>query len=105
MRWSATSQHSAAKRGPARGSRAWACCHVPHGSTEDMTARIEAQIERFAPGFRDRVLARSVLGPADLERRNPNLIGGAIGGGAQDLLQHFTRPVPRINPYTTPNPR
>ena len=83
----------------------WAYSHVPHGSTEDMLDRIEAQIERFAPGFGERVLARSILRPADLERRNANLIGGVIGGGVQDLRQHFTRPVARLVPYTTPNPR
>ena len=74
-------------------TRVWAYCHVPHGSTCDMTERIEAQIERFAPGFRDRVLARHVVGPAAMERYNPNYIGGDINGGVQDLFQHFTRPV------------
>jgi phytoene dehydrogenase-like protein len=67
-----------------------------------MTARIEAQIERFAPGFRDLILARSVRAPADLERHNPNLVGGDINGGVQDLAQLFTRPVRRLVPYATP---
>ena len=67
-----------------------------------MTAEIEAQIERFAPGFRDLVLARSVFSPAQLEAYNPNYQGGDINGGAQDLRQFFTRPVARIVPYSTP---
>jgi phytoene dehydrogenase-like protein len=69
-----------------------------------MTDRIERQIERFAPGFRDRVLARHVMPPAALERYNPNLIGGDIGGGSQQLSQLFARPVLRLNPYSTPVP-
>lgn len=89
-------------RAPAGQHTAWAYCHVPHGSTFDMTARIEAQIERFAPGFRDRILARTVSTPADLERYNANYIGGDINGGVGDLLQLFTRPVPRLRPYRTP---
>lgn len=92
-------------RAPAGKQTVWAYCHVPNGSTVDMTDRIEAQIERFAPGFRDRILARGVLTPADLERRNANNVGGDINGGAQDLRQLFTRPVARFSPYTTPNPR
>ncbi|HXH12987.1 MAG TPA: NAD(P)/FAD-dependent oxidoreductase [Alphaproteobacteria bacterium] len=80
----------------------WAYCHVPHGSTFDMTERIERQIERFAPGFRERILARSVLPPAALERYNANYIGGDINGGVQDLWQLFTRPAWRLVPYTTP---
>ncbi len=67
-----------------------------------MTERIEAQVERFAPGFRDRILARSAMGPADMERYNPNYVGGDINGGAGDLRQLFTRPVARRSPYTTP---
>jgi phytoene dehydrogenase-like protein len=70
-----------------------------------MTEAIENQVERFAPGFKDRILARHVLRPADFERMNPNYVGGAITGGVADLFQLFTRPVARINPYTTPNPR
>lgn len=89
-------------RAPAGQHTAWAYCHVPHGSTMDMTARIEAQIERFAPGFRDRILARSTCHAAAMEAYNPNYIGGDINGGVQDLRQLFTRPVARLDPYTTP---
>ncbi len=92
-------------RAPPGKQTGYAYCHVPAGSTVDMTARIEAQIERFAPGFRDRILARHTTSPADLERHNPNLVGGAITGGVADLSQLFTRPIARLNPYTTPNPR
>lgn len=81
----------------------WAYCHVPHGSTVDMTAAIESQIERFAPGFRDCVLARHVITCTDYERYNPNLIGGDVVGGVADWRQLFTRPVARWNPYTTPD--
>jgi phytoene dehydrogenase-like protein len=81
---------------------AWAYCHVPHGSTFEMTERIERQIERFAPGFQGRVLARSVLPPQALERYNPNYVGGDINGGVQDLWQLFTRPTWRLVPYATP---
>lgn len=81
----------------------WAYCHVPNGSTLDMTDRIENQIERFAPGFKNRILARSVLNPAQLHARNANYIGGDINGGRQDFLQLFGRPVWRLNPYTTPD--
>ncbi len=79
----------------------WAYCHVPNGSIIDMTGRIEAQIERFAPGFRERILARHVTNPAALERYNANYIGGDINGGVQDLWQLFTRPTFRPVPYTT----
>jgi phytoene dehydrogenase-like protein len=78
----------------------WGYCHVPLGSDVDMLERIENQIERFAPGFRDRILARSVLNPAALERHNANLVGGDIGGGVTDLGQFFTRPTWRT--YSTP---
>jgi phytoene dehydrogenase-like protein len=91
-------------RAPAGQHTGWAYCHVPHGSTEDMTARIEAQIERFAPGFRDTIRARHTLHTGDLETYNANYIGGDINGGVQDLLQLFTRPVPRWVPYSTPDP-
>jgi phytoene dehydrogenase-like protein len=91
-------------RAPAGQHTAWAYCHVPNGSTVDMTERIEAQVERFAPGFRERILARSALGPAELELHNPNNVGGDINGGAADLRQLLTRPVPRRSPYTTPLP-
>jgi phytoene dehydrogenase-like protein len=89
-------------RAPAGKHTAWAYCHVPNGSTIDMSARIEDQIERFAPGFRDLVLGRSVLTSAELERHNPNLVGGDIGGGANDLGQLFTRPTRRL--YRTSSP-
>jgi phytoene dehydrogenase-like protein len=69
-----------------------------------MTAAIEAQVERFAPGFADRILGRSVMGPAEVERRNPNCVGGDINGGVQDLRQLFARPVARAVPYATPVP-
>jgi phytoene dehydrogenase-like protein len=92
-------------RAPEGKQTGYAYCHVPAGSTLDLTGRIEAQIERFAPGFRDRILARHKTTTADLERHNPNLVGGAITGGVADLLQLFTRPVARMSPYTTPNPR
>jgi len=89
-------------RTPSGKHTAWAYCHVPNGSSVDMTAPIEHQIERFAPGFRDLVLGRSVLRPADLERHNPNLVGGDISGGANNLSQLFTRPTLRL--YYTSSP-
>jgi phytoene dehydrogenase-like protein len=91
-----------ASRAPTGRHTAWAYCHVPNGSAEDMTGRIEAQVERFAPGFRDVVLARSARGPAELERDNRNLVGGDLNGGAMDLGQLFFRPVRRLVPYRTP---
>ena len=90
-------------RAPAGKHTGYAYCHVPSGSTVDLTAHIERQIDRFAPGFRDRILARHVTTPADFERDNPNYVGGAITGGAADLFQLFTRPVARLDPYSTPN--
>jgi len=92
-------------RAPAGQHTAWTYCHVPNGSTVDMSAAIEGQIERFAPGFRDRILARSAMNTAQYEQYNPNYVGGDINSGVQDLFQHFTRPAVRISPYTTPNPR
>jgi phytoene dehydrogenase-like protein len=92
-------------RAPAGRHTLWAYCHVPNGSPADMTDRIEAQIERFAPGFRDLVIARHVSAPADLERYNANYAGGDINGGIQDWRQLLSRPVFRRSPYTTPNPR
>jgi len=92
-------------RAPAGQHTGYAYCHVPHGSTVDMTDVIEAQIERFAPGFHRRVLARHLMRAVDFERDNPNYVGGAIGGGAADATQLFTRPVARLDPYTTPNRR
>ena len=90
-------------RAPSGKHTLWAYCHVPNGSTMDMTERMEAQIERFAPGFRDRILARHVMSPADVEARNPNYVGGDINGGVQDLRQLYTRPAVRLNPYSTPS--
>jgi phytoene dehydrogenase-like protein len=92
-------------RAPAGGHTLWAYCHVPNGSPVDMTAAIERQIERFAPGFGDLVLARAARGPAAIERDNPNNVGGDINGGAADLRQILARPVVRLSPHTTPNPR
>jgi phytoene dehydrogenase-like protein len=92
-------------RAPPGKHTGYAYCHVPAGSTVDLTAQIEQQIERFAPGFRERILARHVTTPGDFERDNPNYVGGAITGGVADLGQLFTRPVARLSPYTTPNPR
>jgi phytoene dehydrogenase-like protein len=91
-----------ASRAPAGKHTAWAYCHVPSGSTRDMTAIIERQVERFAPGFRDLVLARSAMNAADVESYNPNYVGGDINGGVQDLRQLFARPVARPVPYSTP---
>ena len=90
------------ERAPAGRQVLWAYCHVPQGSPVDMTDRIEAQIERFAPGFRDCILARHVMGPEAMELYNPNYVGGDINGGVQDLRQHFTRPTVSLNPYSTP---
>jgi phytoene dehydrogenase-like protein len=91
-------------RAPAGRHSAWAYCHVPNGSTRDMTAAIEAQVERFAPGFSNLIAARSAMDTAEVQRRNPNYVGGDINGGVQDLRQLFTRPVARANPYSTPLP-
>ena len=82
-------------RAPAGKHTAWAYCHVPNGSTMDMLPRLEGQMERFAPGFRDCVLARRVFSPADLERTDANLVGGDLGGGALDLRQFLFRPTRR----------
>jgi phytoene dehydrogenase-like protein len=90
------------RRAPAGRHTAWAYCHVPNGSRTPLAEAVEAQIERFAPGFRERVVGRSVRGPADLERENPNYVGGDIAGGSPDLRQLWTRPVARLNPYRTP---
>ncbi len=90
-------------RAPAGQQTGWAYCHVPNGSTVDASGAIEAQVERFAPGFRDRILARSVLLPADMEAHDVNYVGGDINGGMQDWRQLFTRPVARWDPYATPD--
>lgn len=92
-------------RAPEGSHTAWAYCHVPHGSTADRTAAIEEQMERFAPGFRRVVRARHTMDAAALEAYDPNLVGGDINGGAATLSQLFTRPVARLVPYATPDPR
>jgi phytoene dehydrogenase-like protein len=89
-------------RAPPGRHTLWAYCHVPNGSTFDMAPRIEAQIERFAPGFKDVVLARAVATTHDVEAHNANCLGGDIGGGANDRLQLFARPVLSADPYKTP---
>jgi phytoene dehydrogenase-like protein len=91
-----------ASRVPAGYHIAWAYCHVPNGCNYDMTPYIETQVERFAPGFRELILARHKSSPADLEAGNANLIGGDIVGGAQTLTQIFCRPACRVDPYSTP---
>jgi phytoene dehydrogenase-like protein len=91
-------------RAPTGKHVAWTYCHVPNGSTFDMRDRIEAQIERFAPGFRDRILACSTRTTADLEQENPNLIGGDISGGDSTIGQLVGRPALRPSPYSTPLP-
>ncbi len=89
-------------RAPEGKHTAWAYCHVPNGSRVDMTEAIERQVERFAPGFGDLVLARSSRDTAAVERHDPNYIGGDINGGSQDVRQLFTRPVAAVVPYATP---
>ena len=88
-------------RAPQGRHTAWAYCHVPNGSRKDMTENIERQVERFAPGFRDRILARHVMDTAALEEYNSNYVGGDINGGIIDLRQLFTRPALRSSPYRT----
>jgi len=89
-------------RAPAGKHTAWAYCHVPNGSTVDMTDAIEAQVERFAPGFRDRIIARSLMTAAQMAEYDENYVGGDINGGIQDLRQLVFRPIPRLDPYATP---
>jgi phytoene dehydrogenase-like protein len=89
-------------RAPQGKHTAWAYCHVPANSRVDMTQAIENQVERFAPGFRDIILARHVLSPYDLEKYNENYVGGEINGGVQDLRQLFTRPTLSLTPYRMP---
>ena len=89
-------------RAPPGQHIAWAYCHVPHGSSEDLTIQIERQIEQYAPGFRDCILSRKTSSAIELEKYNPNYVGGDINGGMQDIYQLFTRPVARIVPYSTP---
>ena len=90
-----------ATRAPAGKQVLWGYCHVPHGSTKDMTPFIENQIERFAPGFKDRILARHTFNTSQIEEYNPNYIGGDINGGVIDWRQLFTRPALRWSPYRT----
>ena len=92
-------------RAPEGRQTLWAYCHVPNGAPADMTEPILRQVERFAPGFRDRILAVHRMAPADLEAHDANLVGGDIGGGLQDARQLFTRPAPRLDPYATPDRR
>jgi phytoene dehydrogenase-like protein len=92
-------------RAPSGAHTLWAYCHVPNGSNTDMTDAVERQIERFAPGFGELVLARASRGPAAIEAENPNYIGGDINGGLASLRQVIARPVLRSNPYATPNPK
>jgi phytoene dehydrogenase-like protein len=89
-------------RAPEGKHVAWGYCHIPNGCDVDMTGAIEAQVERFAPGFRDLIVARSSAGPATLQSRDANLVGGDINGGAGTLSQLFFRPAPRLRPYRTP---
>jgi len=91
-------------RAPAGKHVLWAYCHVPNGSDVDRTAAIEDQVERFAPGFRDRVLARHVMAPAAMEAFDANLVGGDFGGGSPDLRQFVARPVLGLHPWRTPLP-
>ncbi|MDP4248615.1 MAG: NAD(P)/FAD-dependent oxidoreductase [Bacteroidota bacterium] len=88
-------------RAPAGKHTGWAYCHVPNGSTLDMTKAIEQQVERFAPGFRERILAKHIMNTEEMEAENPNYIGGDINGGAFDLDQLFARPALRFSPYRT----
>jgi phytoene dehydrogenase-like protein len=90
-------------RAPAGKHTVWGYCHVPNGSDVDMTERIERQIERFAPGFRDLILARHTMNSSQMEAHNANYIGGDISGGANNLFQILARPVLKLNPYATPN--
>jgi phytoene dehydrogenase-like protein len=92
-------------RAPPGKQTGCASCHVPAGSTKDLTATIEAQVERIAPGFGDRILARHAMTTADFDQCNPSLVGSAITGGVTDLAQLFTRPVARLSPYASPHPR
>jgi phytoene dehydrogenase-like protein len=92
-------------RAPQGMHTAWAYCHVPNGNTTDMTPHIEAQIERAAPGFKDLIVAKHTHNTVQLEAFDPNLVGGDINGGKQDITQLFTRPVARLSPYSTPDKR
>jgi phytoene dehydrogenase-like protein len=91
-------------RAPSGKHTAWAYCHVPNGFGGDALGALEAQLERFAPGFKERVLARAVRGPAALEADDPNLVGGDVGAGANTLGQTLFRPAARLVPWSTPVP-
>ncbi|GAB3296037.1 phytoene desaturase family protein [Hymenobacter tenuis] len=93
-----------ASRAPAGKHTAWAYCHVPNGSRQNMTAAIEQQVERFAPGFRDRIIGRHTFDTAQMQAHNPNYVGGDINGGLLDITQLFTRPALRASPYRTSKP-
>lgn len=88
-------------RAPAGMHTAWAYCHVPHGTSEDVTPGIEEKIERYAPGFKALILAKNTMTASDMERYNPNYVGGDINGGLQDFFQLFTRPIISLSPYRT----
>ncbi len=92
-------------RAPEGQHTAWAYCHAPNGSIADFSKIIEDQIERAAPGFKDCILKKSTMNSVQLNAFNPNIIGGDINGGKQDITQLFTRPIAKISPYSTPNPR
>jgi phytoene dehydrogenase-like protein len=92
-------------RAPPGKHTGWAYCHVPSGSPVDMTEAIEDTIERYAPGFRGLIRTRHRFSPAAYEEHNPNLVGGDIGGGRNDLFHFLCRPVPAFDPYATPNER
>jgi phytoene dehydrogenase-like protein len=92
-------------RVPAGGHQLWAYCHVPSGSTVDMTNAIDRQIERFAPGFRDTIVQRSIMSPAWFAEHNENYVGGDIAGGSHSMGQLIFRPTFGLHPYRTPNPR
>jgi phytoene dehydrogenase-like protein len=100
----AQQSHVDGTRAPSGRHTGWAYCHVPHGSDADMADAIERQIERFAPGFRDTILARHSMPPRAIQAHDANMIGGDIGGGANTLAQFLSRPVPRWNPYATSHP-
>jgi phytoene dehydrogenase-like protein len=97
-----TADPSRAPKEPGNRHVLWGYCHVPNGSDQDMTEKIEDQIERFAPGFRELIVNKIAHGPAAMERHNPNLVGGDIGGGSADLAQFVARPVLGLDPWKTP---
>lgn len=92
-------------RAPAGKHTAWAYCHLPNGCAVDMSQEIENQVEKAAPGFKDSIIARSTKNTLELETFDPNLVGGDVNGGMQDIRQLFTRPVASLSPYATPDPK